>query len=73
MGGKPCIRRMRLTVGTIVGLVAQGYELRSHVLQRPFLEFSFFECLPNLFNLVRLSFGPNWLQVDGVETLTRKL
>ena len=25
MGGKPCIRGMRVTVGTIVGLVASGY------------------------------------------------
>ena len=25
MGGKPCIRGMRVTVGTIVGLVAAGY------------------------------------------------
>lgn len=24
MGGKPCIRGMRLTVGTVVGLVAAG-------------------------------------------------
>ncbi len=24
MGGKPCIRGMRVTVGTIVGLVASG-------------------------------------------------
>lgn len=24
MGGKPCIRGMRITVGTIVGLVASG-------------------------------------------------
>lgn len=24
MGGKPCIRGMRVTVGTIVGLVAAG-------------------------------------------------
>ena len=27
MGGKPCIRRMRVTVGTIVGLVATGYSI----------------------------------------------
>lgn len=25
MGGKPCIREMRVTVGMIVGLVASGY------------------------------------------------
>ena len=25
MGGKPCIRGLRVTVGTIVGLVASGY------------------------------------------------
>lgn len=24
MGGKPCIRRMRVTVGTVVGLIASG-------------------------------------------------
>ena len=28
MGGKPCIRGLRVTVGTIVGLVASGH---SHV------------------------------------------
>jgi uncharacterized protein (DUF433 family) len=27
MGGKPCIRGMRVTVGTIVGLVASGYSI----------------------------------------------
>jgi len=25
MGGKPCIRGLRVTVGTVVGLVATGY------------------------------------------------
>ena len=25
MGGKPCVRGMRVTVGTIVGLVASGH------------------------------------------------
>jgi uncharacterized protein (DUF433 family) len=26
MGGKPCIRGMRVTVGMIVGLIASGYK-----------------------------------------------
>jgi uncharacterized protein (DUF433 family) len=25
MGGKPCIRGLRVTVGTVVGLMAQGH------------------------------------------------
>ena len=25
MGGKPCIRGMRVTVGTIVGMLAEGH------------------------------------------------
>lgn len=25
MGGKPCIRGLRVTVGTIIGLMASGY------------------------------------------------
>jgi uncharacterized protein (DUF433 family) len=25
MGGKPCIRRLRVTVGTVVGLIAAGH------------------------------------------------
>ena len=38
MGGKPCIRGMRLTVGTIVGLLAAGHS-KSKVLQLyPYLE-----------------------------------
>ena len=38
MGGKPCIRGLRVTVGTVVGLLAEG---RSHeeILQAyPYLE-----------------------------------
>jgi uncharacterized protein (DUF433 family) len=31
MGGRPCIRGTRVTVGTIVGLLAQGHE-RSEIL-----------------------------------------
>ena len=38
MGGKPCIRGLRVTVGTIVGLMASG-ESRERILQAyPYLE-----------------------------------
>jgi len=38
MGGKPCIRGMRLTVGTIVGLVASGYNNDEILRMYPYLE-----------------------------------
>jgi len=38
MGGKPCIRGMRLTVGTIVGLVASGYSNDEILRMYPYLE-----------------------------------
>ncbi len=38
MGGKPCIRGLRVTVGTIVGLIAAG-RTREEILQLyPYLE-----------------------------------
>jgi uncharacterized protein (DUF433 family) len=38
MGGKPCIRGMRVTVGTVVGLLASG-ESRERILTAyPYLE-----------------------------------
>ena len=38
MGGKPCIRGMRVTVGTVVGLVAAG-RTRDEILRGyPYLE-----------------------------------
>jgi uncharacterized protein (DUF433 family) len=38
MGGKPCIRGMRVTVGMIVGLIASGH-LRGEILKLyPYLE-----------------------------------
>lgn len=38
MGGKPCLRGLRVTVGTIVGLLAAG-ESRERILQAyPYLE-----------------------------------
>ncbi|MCX7840302.1 MAG: DUF433 domain-containing protein [Anaerolineae bacterium] len=38
MGGKPCIRGMRVTVGTIVGLVAAGYSTADILKAYPYLE-----------------------------------
>jgi uncharacterized protein (DUF433 family) len=38
MGGKPCIRGMRVTVGTIVGLVASGHSREEIIKLYPYLE-----------------------------------
>ncbi|MEX5214983.1 MAG: DUF433 domain-containing protein [Nitrospiraceae bacterium] len=38
MGGKPCIRRLRVTVGTIVGLVAAGYSKEEILKLYPYIE-----------------------------------
>jgi uncharacterized protein (DUF433 family) len=38
MGGKPCIRGMRVTVGMIVGLVAAGRSRRETLDLYPYLE-----------------------------------
>ena len=38
MGGKPCIRGMRVTVGTIVGLLASGQSNEDILLAYPYLE-----------------------------------
>jgi len=38
MGGKPCIRGLRVTVGTIVGLVATGYSIAEILQAYPYLE-----------------------------------
>jgi len=38
MGGKPCIRGMRVTVGTIVGLVAAGHSMVEILKAYPYLE-----------------------------------
>jgi uncharacterized protein (DUF433 family) len=38
MGGKPCIRGMRVTVGTIVGLVASGHTRDGILKLYPYLE-----------------------------------
>ena len=38
MGGKPCIRGMRVTVGTIVGLVASDYSFENILDLYPYLE-----------------------------------
>jgi uncharacterized protein (DUF433 family) len=38
MGGKPCIRGMRVTVGTVVGLVAAGRTFDEILDAYPYLE-----------------------------------
>lgn len=38
MGGKPCIRGMRVTVGMIVGLVASGHNKEEILGMYPYLE-----------------------------------
>jgi len=38
MGGKPCIRKMRVTVGTIVGLMASGRNIPEILKAYPYLE-----------------------------------
>jgi len=38
MDGKPCIRGMRVTVGTIIGLVASGYSTGEILRAYPYLE-----------------------------------
>ncbi|MBI2822164.1 MAG: DUF433 domain-containing protein [Acidobacteria bacterium] len=38
MGGRPCIRGMRVTVGTIVGLLASGHTVDEILDGYPYLE-----------------------------------
>jgi len=38
MGGKPCLRGMRVTVGTIVGLLAAGHSHAEILTAYPYLE-----------------------------------
>ncbi|MEM9816904.1 MAG: DUF433 domain-containing protein [Cyanobacteria bacterium P01_D01_bin.6] len=38
MGGKPCIRRLRVTVGMIVGLLASGRSIDDVLSAYPYLE-----------------------------------
>ena len=38
MGGKPCIRGMRVTVGTVVGLMAAGKAIEEVLAAYPYIE-----------------------------------
>lgn len=38
MGGKPCIRGLRVTVGTVVGLLATGHTEEEVLKTYPYLE-----------------------------------
>jgi len=45
MGGKPCIRGLRVAVGTIVGLIAGGYSTDEILKAYPYLEEDICEAL----------------------------
>lgn len=38
MGGKPCVRGMRVTVGMIVGQIAAGHTIEEVLAEYPYLE-----------------------------------
>ena len=38
MGGRPCIRGMRVTVGTVLGLLASGHAVDGILAAYPYLE-----------------------------------
>ena len=38
MGGRPCVRGLRVTVGTIVGLIAAGHSIQDVLRLYPYLE-----------------------------------
>ena len=38
MGGKPCLRGLRVTAGTIAGLVASGHDTQAILALYPYLE-----------------------------------
>ena len=38
MGGKPCIRGMRVTVGMIVGMIGAGHSVEEILADYPYLE-----------------------------------
>ena len=38
MGGKPCVRSLRVTVGAMVGLVASGYSTKEILGMYPYLK-----------------------------------
>ncbi len=38
MGGKPCLRGLRVTVGTVVGMVASGHTVEQVLKLYPYLE-----------------------------------
>ena len=45
MGGKPCIRGMRVTVGTILGLMASGHSKERILQAYPYLEAEDIACI----------------------------
>lgn len=38
MGGKPCIKGLRITVGTVIGLLASGLDTKEILIMYPYLQ-----------------------------------
>lgn len=73
MGGKPCIRHQRITVGAIVGLVAAGHSIEEILDLYPYLKnvVHFYPALPKraLFFLFLLFLGFFLARGDFAELL----
>ncbi len=69
MGGKPCIRGMRVTVGMVVGLVATGYTTAEILKAYPYLEA---EDIREALALTHAA-GPSVIQIRTQDTMPEHL
>ena len=64
MGGKPCIRRMRVTVGMIVGQISAGRTIDELLTDYPYLER---EDVLRALRYAGLESGTNWSEPPAHE------
>ena len=55
MGGKPCIRGMRVTVGMIVGMLAEGHSSAEILKLYPYSKLPYLPCIAFFSWLTRLA------------------